>query len=92
MTFQDGVATIGTGTIASGVATFATTSLAVASHSITAVYGGDTNDLTSTSSAVTQVVNQATTTTTRTSSSNPSTFGASVTFTATLKIDRNRFR
>ena len=57
VTFRDGATTIGTGTIAGGVATLATTTLAVASHSVTAVYGGDTNDLASTSS-VTQVVNQ----------------------------------
>ena len=53
VTFMDGTTTLGTGTLSTtdGVttATFTTTALAVGSHSITAVYGGDTDDLTSTS-------------------------------------------
>src|SRR5207249_2401981 len=64
--------------------TCATSALSVGTHSITAVYGGDTNFITSTSSAVSQVVNQASTTTAVTSSANPSVFGQSVTFTATV--------
>src|SRR5439155_3438552 len=56
----------------------------VGSHSITAVYGGDSNYTTSTSAAPTQTVNQATTTTALSSSPNPSTLGQSVTFTATV--------
>ena len=35
--------TLGTGTLSGGVATFSTSSLAIGSHTITAVYGGDTN-------------------------------------------------
>jgi Bacterial Ig-like domain (group 3)/Kelch motif/Galactose oxidase, central domain len=85
VTFKDGTTTIGSGTTnASGVATFTTSALSVAMHSITAVYAGDTNLATSTSSAVSQVVNQASTTTTVTSSVNPSSLGQSVTFTATV--------
>jgi hypothetical protein len=88
VTFMDGSNAIGTGTLAivGGVdqATFTTSSLSVAAHSITAVYGGDTNFTTSTSSVLTQTVKQAATTTTLTSSLNPSTFGQSVTFTATV--------
>ena len=53
VTFMDGTTTLGTGTLSTtnGVttATFSTTTLAVGSHSITAVYSGDTNDLSSTS-------------------------------------------
>ena len=65
VTFKDNGSMIGTGTTnASGVATFATSSLAVATHPITAVYAGDTNFATSTSTAVSQVVNKASTTTT----------------------------
>jgi hypothetical protein len=56
VTFQDGGSTIGTGTLAGGSTTFSTSTLSVGSHSITAVYGGDSNDNTSTSAAVTQVV------------------------------------
>ena len=85
VTFKDGAATLGTGTLnGSGVATYSTTALSVATHSITAVYGGDTNFATSTSSILSQVVNKTSSTTTVTSSLNPSTFGQSVTFTATV--------
>ncbi len=82
--FMDGSTTLGSAALSSGVATFSTTSLSVATHSITAVYGGDGNFTTSTSSAVSQTVNQASTTTSLTSSVNPSVFGQSVTFTATV--------
>ena len=84
VTFKDGATTIGTGILSGGTATLNTSTLSVASHSLTASYGGDTNDATSTSSTLTQIVNQATTTTTLTSSPNPSTFGASVSLTATV--------
>ncbi len=83
--FLDGTTVIGTAEpLTAGVATFSTSSLTVATHSITAVYSGDTNFTTSTSSAVSQVVNQASSTTTLTSSTNPSVFGQSVPFTATV--------
>ncbi len=74
----------GTVTLSSGVASFTTSSLAVGTQSITAVYSGDTNFTISTSSAVSQVVNLASSTTALTSSANPSTSGQSVTFTATV--------
>ena len=64
VTFYDGTTILGTGSLrGSGTATFTTSSLAVGTHAITAVYGGDANFTTSTSSAVNQGVNQATTTT-----------------------------
>ena len=56
VTFKDGVSTLGTGTLASGTATFTTSTLSLGNHTITAVYGGDTNFTTSTSSALTQSV------------------------------------
>ncbi len=84
MTFKDGSTTIGTATLSHGSGTLAISALAVGSHSLTAVYGGDSNDAASTSNTVTQTVNQAATTTVLTSSSNPSAFGSSVTFTATV--------
>lgn len=57
VTFKDGTTTLGTGTVnASGVATYATSALAAGSHSITASYGGDTNNAASVSSSVTVVV------------------------------------
>jgi MBG domain/Bacterial Ig-like domain (group 3)/Putative Ig domain len=56
VTFLDGAAPLGTGTLSGGLATFATASLAAGSHTITAAYGGDANFLASTSSALTQQV------------------------------------
>jgi hypothetical protein len=84
VTFKDGSTTLGTGTIASGKATYSNTKPAVGSHSITAAYGGDTNDNSSVSSVLTQTVNKANTTVTLVSSANPSSFGSSVSFTATV--------
>ncbi len=88
VTFDDGATTLGTGTLnGSGVATFSTSALALNSHSITAVYGGDTNFTTSTSTAASQTVDQDGTGSTVSSSANPSVFGQSVTFTATVTAD-----
>jgi hypothetical protein len=84
VTFKDGATTIGTGTLSAGIATFTTSTLAAGTHSITAVYGGDTNDSTSTSAALSQVVGQHSTITTLISSVNPSLSGAPVTFSATV--------
>ena len=85
VTFKDGATTLGTGTLnGAGVATYTTSALTVATHAITAVYGGDTNFTTSTSSAVSQVVNNGITTTTLSSTPNPSALSQSVTFTATV--------
>jgi DNA-binding beta-propeller fold protein YncE len=59
VSFEDGSTLLGTGTLnASGVATFATSSLIAGQHSITAVYGGDGNSIGSTSSVLAQTVNQ----------------------------------
>ncbi len=85
VTFKDGSTTLGTATLSSGVAKFTTTALPVASNSITAVYGGDANFNTSTSSALTQTVSKASTTTALTKNTTGATkFGQSVTFTAKL--------
>jgi hypothetical protein len=85
VTFLDGATTLGTGALnGSGVATFTTSALAVASHPITASYGGDSNFTISTSPVVNQVVNKASTTTALVSNINPSTSGQAVTFTATV--------
>ena len=79
VTFKDGAQTLGTGTISGGTARFTTSNLSVGTHSITAVYGGDTNNASVTSTAVDQVVNKAAVSIAVTSSSNPSTYGQSVT-------------
>jgi hypothetical protein len=76
---------IGSATLsASGVATLTKSNLNADTYPLTAVYGGDVNNLSSTSPVVTQVITQATTSATLTSSPNPSTFGQAVTFTATI--------
>ena len=84
VTFKNGSTAIGTGTTSSGNATFSTSSLGAGNNYITASYVGDANFTASTSSALAQTVNQASTTTTVSSSINPSVYGQSVTFTATV--------
>ena len=54
--FYDRATELGTGTLSGGVATFTTSALDVATHSITAQYGGDANFAASTSSALSQTV------------------------------------
>jgi hypothetical protein len=55
VSFYDGTTLLGTGSVSAGVASFASSSLAVGAHSITAVYTGDSNSnpVTSSASAVT---------------------------------------
>jgi len=67
-------------------ATFSTSTLSVGAHSITASYAGNANFNGSTSAVLTQTVNKANTATTVASSVNPSVFGQSVTFTATVSV------
>ena len=64
-----------------GQATCTQTYTTAASLSVTATYGGDASYPSSTSTALTQVVNPASTTTTLASSVNPSGLGQSVTYT-----------
>ena len=84
VTFDDGAASIGTGLLRGGRATFVTTSLSAASHPITVVYGSDTNFAASTAANLTQTVNQAGTMTTLTTSPIAPVFSQSATFTATV--------
>ena len=85
VTCMDGATILGTGFLnASGIATFATSSLSIGTHSITAVYGGDAFFGTSTG-GVSQAVKMATTTT-LTSSGSPSKAGNPVTFTAQMAV------
>jgi len=56
VTFMDGVATLGTGTLSNGLATYAASVLSEGSHSITAVYSGDSLNTPSTSFALPQSV------------------------------------
>ena len=86
VTFQEGTTVLAQVPLnGSGAAAFSTAALALGSHTVTAVYASDTLFAASSGSAVQVVQNAATaTTTTLTSSPNPSTFGGSVTFTATV--------
>ena len=83
--FMEGATLLGTATVDTmGGAYLSLSSLSVGTHSITAVYSGDSNFLASTSAALAQVVNKASSTVTLASSANPSTVGQSVTLTAVL--------
>jgi hypothetical protein len=84
VTFYDRTTSLGTGTLSGGTATLSTAFSALGSHSITAVYGGDTNFTTSTSAALSQKVNQAGATVAVASSANPSVYGQQLTFTVTV--------
>src|SRR5207249_9037717 len=85
VTFKDGATTLGTGTLDGlGQTTFATAGLSVSNHVITALYGGDGNYNTSTSGNLTQTVAKASTTSAVASSINPTVFGQSTTFSATV--------
>ena len=86
VTFKDGAVTVGSGPVANRKATLVISTLAPGNHSIVAVYSGDGINLVSTSDALVQAINggQFTTATVLGASSNPSTFGSSVIFTATV--------
>ncbi|NBM21313.1 Ig-like domain-containing protein, partial [Streptomyces sp. GC420] len=81
----DGTTTL-TGTLTGGTATVTTSDLTAGDHTVVATYvgAGDPNFTSSTSTPLTQTVNQATTTTSVSSSPDPSVFGQPVLFTATV--------
>jgi hypothetical protein len=89
VTFKDGTTTLGIGTLVAGAgnsstAIFSTSLLTGGSHAVSAVYNADPNYLNSTSSAITQTINKASPIITVTSSLNPSTYGQSITFNASV--------
>jgi hypothetical protein len=79
--FYDSGTLLGTVTVASGSASFATASLAKGTHSLSANYSGDASDAPAYSSTLSEVV-KAVASVSVASSSNPSTVGQSVSFTA----------
>jgi hypothetical protein len=83
VSFYDGATLLGSAALAAGSASISISTLTDGSHSITASYEGDTGYAGSTSSAVSQVV-RAQTTTTLGASASASSYGQSVTFTATV--------
>jgi hypothetical protein len=88
VTFKDGTTNLGNGTLSlvGGVyvATFSTSKLAVGSHSITAVYDGDSNYDSSTSSAITEAIETADTTTVLSLAKDPIVVGQTVKLTANV--------
>ena len=92
VTFKDGTAIIGAGSLVrvqgQMQATLVTSSLAVGTHSITAVYSSDANSLPSTSAPITEQVRKSSTTTSLASSLNPSMSGQPVTLTAAVLVTR----
>ena len=56
VSFLDGTTPLGQGTLSAGVATFATSSLSDGSHSLTAVYNGNTNFVAVTSAVLSQSI------------------------------------
>ena len=84
VTFEDGTTVLGSGTLSNGATTFSTSSLAVGSHSITAVYSGDASFTGVTSAALTQAVNKGSSGAALVLSPNPSVYGQAVTLVATV--------
>jgi len=84
VTFKSGTKALGASALVGGVTSFSTSSLGAGMPTITAVYNGSSK-FSASSGSVLQTVNKASTTTTITGASlNPSTFGDSVTFTASV--------
>src|SRR5207249_4813963 len=84
ITFFDGLTSLGTVPLHLDSAQVSTSTLSGGSHSIKAVYSGDST-FQSDSSSITQIVNQASPTVSLASSQNPSTFDQPVTFTAKVQ-------
>ena len=82
VTFQDGTTTLGTATLGSGKANFTIATLSAGTHSITAVYSGDANFVTSASAVFVQSVSPAPSSTTLTSGPNPSQFNQKIVLSA----------
>jgi FtsP/CotA-like multicopper oxidase with cupredoxin domain len=80
----DGTDVLPAPTLSGGAATYSISTLTAGTHSIFATYGGDAAYLGSVSPTITQTVNKTATTTIVVSSLNPSVFGGSVSFTATV--------
>jgi large repetitive protein len=60
VTFRDGTTVLDSSVVSAGVATFTTTSLSPGQHTVTAIYGGDSNNNPNTSAILQQQVQQLT--------------------------------
>ncbi len=85
VTFFDGATSLESATVSGNSAQLSVSTLLGGTHSITAKYSGDGNFTGSTSGALVETVNTASTTTTLASSVNPSSYGQSVTLTASVQ-------
>jgi hypothetical protein len=84
VTFMAGTTPLGTASLSNGTATLPPATLAVGTRGVKAIYGGNGTFAPSTSTVVRESVAKATSSVALVSSLNPSTFGQSVTFTATV--------
>ena len=82
--FTDGSASLGSSQVSGGQAALTTSTLSGGTHTITAVYSGDSANNTSTSSPLTETITVAPTTTTLAVSPNPAVAGQYVTLQATV--------
>ena len=82
--FYNGTKLLGTETLSDGTATYDATTLVLGGNTISAVYPGDSNDTSSTSTDVTVTVQQASTTTAVTYFPTSPVSGQTVTLTATI--------
>jgi sugar lactone lactonase YvrE len=84
VSFYNGTTLLGMGTVASGIATFTTSSLPAGGLSLTAVYSGNAGSAASTSAAFSETVTAIVTATTLVAAPNPAIAGQPVVFTATV--------
>ncbi|MGA2966613.1 MAG: Ig-like domain repeat protein [Terriglobales bacterium] len=84
VTFKQGATVLGTTPLLNGQASFTTTFTRAGTFPVTASYSGDKSYPAKNSNAVKQIVNKYATTTALVSSPNPSVYGQTVTWTATV--------
>ncbi|MGA2619758.1 MAG: Ig-like domain repeat protein [Thermoguttaceae bacterium] len=84
VTFMDGSTAMGAATLSRGMALFTYSTLALGSHTITAVYGGDATFTAASSATVAEAVAQLATTTSVGDSAGSITYGGQETLTATV--------
>src|SRR5579871_5140611 len=84
VTFKDGTAALGTGTLTNGVATYTTAVLTAGSHTLTAIYAGDSANTSSTSNPVIETIGLAPTTTALTVNPTSAALGQNIALTATV--------
>ena len=82
--FVDGSTLLGVGAVVSDAASITTSTLAIGTHPVTAIYSGDKNYLAASSTVLSQIVNKAVTAVAVASSLNPAFVGNTITFTATV--------